>query len=241
MKARRLAIIPAAAPLYAMPDDTLFSPDKSPRKRAQAPSLSEQAYVAIKGKILTQELRSGDQINVAQLCAQLELGRSPVHQAILRLGEEGLVDVLPRKGILVKGETLDSFLELIAARLLVEPHLTALAVERATPGLIERLEAILAMGWEHHRNQDRLGGMMADRQFHQALYAQSGNDILAGFAGHLLDRSMRLWYKPPVSESRPNVAELEALCEKVRQGDRDGAVAIMREHIGSVRSKFLSR
>ena len=76
----------------------------------------------------TQELKAGDQINVTPLSEQLALGRSPVHMAIHRLDREGLVDILPRKGILVRSETLESFFELINARLLVEPYLVELLV-----------------------------------------------------------------------------------------------------------------
>ncbi|MCW0207958.1 GntR family transcriptional regulator [Achromobacter veterisilvae] len=226
-------------------------PRTSPPKRQQedaaaapapAASLGEQAYIAIKRMILTQELRAGDQINVAQLSEQLSLGRSPIHLAIHRLDREGLVDILPRKGILVKAETIDSFLELIAARLLVEPHLTGLAVDNATPALLERLRAVVAAGWECNQRQDRLGSMEIDRQFHQLLYAAAGNDILAEFAGSLLDRSMRLWFRPPAGKAdKPNVAELEDLYNMVERGDKKAAVRRMEQHIGSVRGKFLSR
>ena len=218
----------------------------APRNKTKTPalpaqSLGEQAYVGIKRMILTHELRAGDQINVARLSEQLNLGRSPIHLAIHRLDREGLVDILPRKGIMVKAETLESFLELIAARLLVEPYLTSLATEHATDELLNNLEHLVATGWEHDRRQNRLGGMEIDRLFHQTLYESSGNRILADFAGHLLDRSMRLWFRPAsgISE-RPNVAELEALLNTIRKGDKAAASKMMEDHIGSVRQKFLA-
>lgn len=190
--------------------------------------------------LLTHELRPGDSINVAQLCEQLHLGRSPIHLAIHRLNREGLLAVIPRKGILVKAETLESFLELIAARQLVEPHLTVLAMDRLSPELVHKLEQIVATGWEHHRRQDRMGGMEIDRAFHQTLYQSAGNEILSEFAGHLLDRSMRLWYRPaPSDDEAPNVAELEALLATIKKGDKAAAAQMMEAHIGSIRQKFL--
>lgn len=197
--------------------------------------------MALKRMIITQTLHPGDQVNVAQLSAELSFGRTPIHLAIHRLEREGLLDVLPRKGILVKAETLDSFLELMAARLLIEPWLTGQAVERASGELVEKLDALLTQGREHQRNQDRQGSMQVDRLFHQTLYAHAGNDILAEFAGSLLDRSMRLWFRPamPIVDN-PTVAELEDLLDTVRRGDKNEAIRRMEAHISSIRSRFLA-
>ena len=201
--------------------------------------LAEQAYLAIKKMILTGELKAGDQINVTPLSEQLALGRSPVHMAIHRLDREGLVDILPRKGILVRSETLESFFELINARLLVEPYLTEQAVDNITQEQIENLEALIAKGWEHHKNNNRLGSMEIDRLFHQTVYEASGNNILADFASQLLDRSMVLWFRSPGSQSdQPNVAELERLLETIKNKDKAGANEFMQKHVASVRSKY---
>src|SRR5690606_27964521 len=112
-----------------------------------------QAYVAIKRMILSGELLAGEQINVAMLAEQLGLGQSPMHMAMHRLDREGLIAIIPRKGILVKTETVESFLELIAARQLVEPHLTGQAVDRMRPELLAQLEALIEQGWEHHHKK----------------------------------------------------------------------------------------
>jgi len=203
-------------------------------------SLGEQAYVAVKKLILSHALRPGEHINVAQLCERLGLGRSPVHLATHRLAREGLVEILPRKGMLVKAETLDGFLELIAARQLVEPFLTGLAVDNMRPEIVEQLQALVATGWERYRQKDHQGGMEVDRRFHHLLYDTAGNRTLAEFAALLLDRSMLLWFRPKVDAAeRANVAELEDLLDCIRRGDREGAVRTMEAHVGSIRRKYL--
>jgi len=203
-------------------------------------SLAEQAYIAVKRMILSGELMAGEQINVAMLADQLNLGRSPVHMAIHRLDREGLVAIIPRKGILVKSETLESFLELIAARQLIEPYLTEQAMNHVSPELFANLDELIATGWKHHRDGNRIGGMEIDRLFHQTLYEASGNNILADFAGQLLDRSMVLWFRAPThDEKQPNVAELESLLRAIKNNDKATAVASMVQHIASVRNKYL--
>lgn len=203
-------------------------------------SLVEQAYIAIKQLILTGELSAGEQINVSSLTKKLNIGRSPVHMAIHRLDSEGLVDILPRKGILVREESLNSFFELLNARQLIEPYLTKHAVDNITLESIKKLEELVNKGWEHHENNNKIGSMEIDRLFHQVIYESSGNKILAEFASQLLDRSMTFWFRSPSSESkRPNIVELEDLLDKIKRKDKEGATEFMLKHVSSIKNKFL--
>ncbi|MFT0849218.1 GntR family transcriptional regulator [Achromobacter sp. F4_2707] len=209
-------------------------------KREPTASLGEQAYIAFKRLILTRDLKPGEHVNVAQLSEQLGLGKNPIHLAAHRLAREGLVEILPRKGILVRAETLDSFLELIAARELVEPYLTAEAVDYLTPEVVERLEALIERGWRLQEAGDRLGAMEVDRLFHQTVYAAANNELLADFAGQLLDRSMRLWFTPAPDSSEPsNMEQLATLLETMKRKDKQATAEQMKAHIGSIRKKFL--
>ena len=77
---------------------------REPALLAPAPktSLGEEAYEAIKWRILKMEIAPGTFLNVQELANALSLGRSPVHYAVLRLQHDGLLEVLPRKGIVVR-------------------------------------------------------------------------------------------------------------------------------------------
>lgn len=202
--------------------------------------LSEQAYVATKQLILRMELKPGDYLNVAQLCERLSLGRSPVHAAIHRLGREGLLEILPRKGIIIRTETADSFVEIVSARLLIEPYLTGLAAERADATLIADLQALVKAGRKYEQSKDDEGGMRVDRLFHQRVYEGAGNKILADYATQLLDRSLRLWFLPAleVDTKRSNIGELEDLFQSIKARDKKAAVKKMEQHIGAIRRKF---
>lgn len=217
----------------------MTQPQKDDNPESLSLPLAEKAYVAIKKMILENELKPGDQVNVAQLCNILSIGRSPIHQAIHRLDREGLVAILPRKGILIKAETIDSFLNLIDARLLVEPYLTGEAMHRMTPELLDKLKKIVQIGRQCAQNNDHHGSMEVDRFFHQTLYEAANNELLANFAGQLLDRSMRLWFRTytPSAENQ-NIHELEALYKTIASADREAAVDMMEQHITSIRKKI---
>ncbi len=79
---------------------------KHPAKTASSPqpvvSLKERAYQLIKHRIITCAFKPGESLNEAVVADMLGLGRTPVNQAFDRLRLESLVDVLPRKGIVVR-------------------------------------------------------------------------------------------------------------------------------------------
>src|SRR5262249_58765623 len=72
------------------------------RRRLPRQSLRDAAYEAIKHRIITCKFKPGECINEASVSALLGLGRTPVHQAIDRLMLEEMVEVIPRKGVIVK-------------------------------------------------------------------------------------------------------------------------------------------
>ena len=102
--------------------------------------MSELAYLSIKEKILSMELRPGSFLNEIKLCEMTSLGRMPVHQAIHRLQIEGLIEVLPRKGIVIRSDSLHDVLSLLEARLAMEPNVAALAAERISDEQIKQVK-----------------------------------------------------------------------------------------------------
>lgn len=87
---------------------------KLPRKQA--------AYEYIKEKILSCEYEPGALMNEQQLCDDLELSRTPVRDALSRLEQEGLVSILPKKGLVVSDLKLNDINRIYEVRLLLEPY-----------------------------------------------------------------------------------------------------------------------
>src|SRR5262249_37676544 len=88
---------------------------------ARASSLREAACEAIKHRITPCVSRPGESINELQLWALLKIGRTPVPQALDRLMRGGRVEVIPRKGVIVKPVSLHEVLQIIEVRLINEP------------------------------------------------------------------------------------------------------------------------
>ena len=80
-------------------------------------SLKNQVYARIEHKIVTMQYRPGEYLNEAQISEQLDIGRTPVRQAIDQLTLEGLTDTISRKGVMVRAISIDEVRDIISVRL----------------------------------------------------------------------------------------------------------------------------
>jgi DNA-binding GntR family transcriptional regulator len=200
-------------------------------------SLSERAYEAIKQRILSLELRPGQFINEADLCSLTGMGRMPVHQAVHRLMVDGLLKVIPRKGIIIGSESANEVGEALEARRAVEPYIAALAAERATPAQIKDLEKLLRQSRKVADQRFRREFMNLDRLFHAAVAEAAGNRMLVDAQRPMQERSARIWSVSVMRRPdglRMTQEEHEAVFDAIRRGDRDGARRAMQVHIASL-------
>ena len=116
-------------------------------RAADARSLSDRAYYAIRELIVTLELPPGSVVSERELMERLGLGRTPVREALRDLAREQLVEVYPRRGMFVSGIDVGDIAGLSEVRLVLESQAARLAAERrneadrdATEALLEELE-----------------------------------------------------------------------------------------------------
>ena len=95
--------------------------------QAEAISLVDEAYQALKTAIRDNVFPPGHQAAEPEIARQLGMSRTPVHEAIIRLQEEGLVQVLPRRGILICPISADDMREIYDVLIAVEGMAAALA------------------------------------------------------------------------------------------------------------------
>jgi DNA-binding GntR family transcriptional regulator len=209
-----------------------------PLAPADAPvSLREQAYSEIKRRINRLDYRPGACLNEAQISRALKIGRTPVHQALDRLMLEGLVQVIPRKGVIVQPISLDQVLQILEARLVNEPYCAGLAAERSDGGHISRMQALLASAGPMIRSRDRERLMNLDRAFHRLISDAAQNSIIGYILLMLHERSLRFWFIAFADDLqlRRILDEHRAILAAIKRRDRVDAEAAMRAHIVSSR------
>ena len=150
---------------------------------------------------------------------------------------EGLVEVIPRKGVIVKPVSLHDVAEIIEARVTIEAQGVRLAAERADEALIEKLADTLALAQQSTvaRNIEQM--MLLDREFHQALAYATRNDVLAEILGKLHDRALRFWFISLTDADHHAEVQSEhmLILDAVRNRNPDAAEAAMKSHIESFR------
>ncbi len=212
-----------------------------PLNAREPQSLREAAYQAIKHRIITCAFKPGEYLNEAYISSALGIGRTPVHQAIDRLMLDGLVEVIPRKGVIVKPVSFDEIMQIVEVRLLNESYCVRLAAERAGHDDVAQLSDILARArqWTEARNSEHL--MLLDREFHATIARASQNSVLRDTLMKLHDRSLRFWF---ISLNRPGQHESvqgqhEAVLAAIKDRDPDGAREAMQAHIEAFRKNLI--
>lgn len=152
------------------------------------PSLADQAYQRLRQKIFDFELMPGDRISENDLARQVQLGRTPLRQALLRLSYDGFVESLPKVGWQVAAIDFDKIDELYDFRILIECD----AVRRICAS-VDPHPAIaeLARVWENPPFGRGTGGADVgelDEQFHQQLVAAGGNAEMLRTHSDITDR-----------------------------------------------------
>jgi DNA-binding GntR family transcriptional regulator len=204
-------------------------------------SLTDEAYEAIKRKIITLEYRPGQYLNEVQVCKSLGIGRTPVHQALHRLMLERLVEIIPRKGLIVRPDSLNEVLALLEARWVIEPYCAGLVVARATRDDIEALRVVIDKARTAAEAADTEAFMSLDVAFHATLSKVAGNQILSELLRTLHDRATRIWYLHVWQRQDMLLTQQEhaAIFEAVARSDKDAAISAMQNHLSSLRRRIL--
>jgi DNA-binding GntR family transcriptional regulator len=214
----------------------------SPREPAARPSASHTAYTLTKELILSGRLPGGSLISEGQIAERTRLSRTPVREAFLRLAEEDLLRLHPKRGAVVvpvpPGEAQDVLdlrqaLEHAAAQRIA---LRGLAAADET-----RLRELIGRQRECAEGGDIEGFAEADEAFHRAVVDASGNALSSRFYGTLTDRQRRmsvLALRPRPERPVLLVEEHEALLALLAAGDSAGFAEALRSHLSATHGRF---
>src|SRR3569623_2548280 len=169
-------------------------PRESPLKGAASDTLTEQAYRLIEEQIVTLALKPGDVLSEQLLSATLKIGRTPIREALQRLAREGLVTILPRKGILVADVNPRSQLLLLEVRREVERLLCRVAAERGTPEQRRQMQGLADGMDQAAKPGDDVVFMRLDLDLNRLLVEAAHNDFATRTMKLLSGLSRRFWY-----------------------------------------------
>jgi len=229
-----------------MPKSTRKAQNQTAPKTKRRPantgdSLTAQVYKQLKEKIITLHFLPGQYLNEGALCTMLGVGRTPVHQALQRLELERLVEIMPRKGVIVQPDSISEILRILDSRVTIEAELARNAAERATPEEAEALKTLARRGYGNGQPTDIDTFITGDRAFHEKFARMAGNLVLSDFARSLHERSIRYWYLHlwQTMDTKATIRQHTAIADMIAKGDGVGAAKAVRDHVESLRERLI--
>jgi DNA-binding GntR family transcriptional regulator len=198
----------------------------------------DHAYDRLRAAIVSAELEPGRQLSETELAGRLGISRTPIREALVRLRDDRLVEVVPQLGTFVARIRDSAVADAQFIREALECAAVRLAAERATPADAAALRAILARQEAVRDARDFDGFYALDDELHQALCTLSGHGVawvLAGRANGHLNRVRRLSLPQP-DYLAEMVQQHHAVVDAVTAGDPDAAERALRHHLRMVLS-----
>lgn len=194
--------------------------------------LSDKAYELIRHQIITLEMPPLSAIDESALMAELEIGRTPIREALQRLAFEDLVSIVPRRGIFVADVSITDLQRIFELRMVLEGFCARLAAERATPGQLAEMGTVIRE-LDAVRNEDAQTLLAIDERFHTLLYQAAGNQFLADSLEHLQALSFRIFYLVlnRLGGVRWTVEQHREIIEVLQAQDGVRAEALLQQHI----------
>lgn len=220
----------AAVPTSASPAVAASPPaDEAPSTKLVA----ERAYLELRDRIVTLRLAPGTVLREDELMREMEIGRTPLREAVKRLALENLVAVQPRRGTFVAAVEAADIVNITEVRAELEGYAAELAAQRMDEEARAAAEALIREVEELRGPDDQDWLMRFDERIHRFTWEAAGNPYLSQTLERYFTHSLRIWYLaldrlPGLSHA---VHDQTHLLEALLAGDGDGARRIMREHV----------
>jgi DNA-binding GntR family transcriptional regulator len=209
---------------------------RSSRNANTVETLTDRAYTELEELIVTLQLAPGSVLSEQMLSERLGIGRTPIREALQRLAREGLVVILPRRGVMVSAIDVKSQLRLLEVRREVERLVARGAARRAADAERARF-AELARGFERAaRTGDDKAFMRIDREFNELCLAAVRNEFAAGAMRLMNSLSRRFWFHHyKQAADMPETAKLHAdIARAIAAGEEKAAAAALDRLLDSI-------
>lgn len=227
----------------------VFSGDRTGfEDTARSPSLTVQAYEAIRQRILTCQMPPGLSFTESDLSVEMQMSKTPIREALLRLQVEGLVETIPRRGYVVAALHVVDINEIFDFRVMIEGTCAEVAAERATSADLARLHDLAALSSAAYddivdpdlptlQEQARL-----NNAFHEAVAIATGNFRLHRSSVQIIREYERFFFLEWLSELRypPDHKDHAEISRLIALRNPAAARRAMTDHVEGARTTLLA-
>ena len=204
-------------------------------------SLTDQVFQALKTEILRSQIRPGSVVIEGELAERFGVSKTPIREALRLLVQDGWIEVMPRRGYLVRPIGLDDLREVYELRRILESGVVRKVIEKMNP---ENVAGLLALIDAQAASGDSLeASIEASRDFHLSLARLTGNERLERSLAALLDEVERLLRMlPELVTLMTSSSEIDAhrkLVSALEDHDADRAESLMMAHLTEMSRSLL--
>ncbi len=198
-------------------------------------SLKEHIYAVLKSSLMELDIYHPEtnlRLDERSLAEQLGISRTPIREAIMRLEQEGFVEIQARRGVFIKRKSLEEILEMITVWAALESMAARLACEEATDSAIAELR-LIGGRYTAEMARERIGEYSeANIAFHLAVLRLGGCQLLGEMAEGLFThlKAVRRRALADADRAEESVADHLAIIEAIEARDADRASRLVREH-----------
>ena len=203
---------------------------------AEATSVAQLAYQALREAILAMDVYRSDadlRLDEQSLATSLGVSRTPVRQALARLEHEGLVQIMPRRGVFIVRKSKDEITEIIRAWAALESMAARLLCERATDDEIGSLRELFSAFVDDDELRLHLNEYSeANLRFHQQIIELSRSSVITALVAGLLVhvRAIRGRMIGEDDRAERSIVDHMHIIEALEKRDAELAERLVREH-----------
>jgi GntR family transcriptional regulator, rspAB operon transcriptional repressor len=198
--------------------------------------IARQVTRALRQAIVMMRLRPGEMLSEQDIATRFGVSRQPVREAFIKLGEAGLIQVLPQRGTLVVKISRAAVEDARFIREAVECAVVREAARQVTRAGAAMLKGSLARQRRAARNKDAEGFFALDEEFHRLLAELAGRPSAWRVVEDVKPQMDRVRFID-MTDAMPMRVVIDqhiAIVSAIAAGDPDAAVAAMRDHLSEI-------
>ncbi|GEK58294.1 GntR family transcriptional regulator [Marinococcus halophilus] len=213
-------------------DETLHQHLTQLSSSVEEKRLPQKAYQIIRQAIRNLYLPPEKMVLEREMAEVLDMSRTPVREALIRLQTEGLVRVVPRKGFAVTPIERKNLMEIYEIAESLDGLAAELAVRNTNEGTLSQLEALISEQKTALESKNLKNWAILDDDFHSRIIQAAGNerlnDLIEFHADHLFRARLYTVNKRPLPTN--SILEHEAIVACLKTNDGKAARTIMESH-----------
>jgi DNA-binding GntR family transcriptional regulator len=198
--------------------------------------LTEVVAERLREAIVKGDLKLGEQVSEAQLAQRMGVSKTPVREALLRLKNEGLVEIHPQRGTFVFTLSPQELSHLLQFRAMVETEALREAMQSHPRELLQRMALCVKEMKAAERAKDLPALARIDMSFHQAFFESCDNHYLRASYELLRHQLTALRHRSPITNA---VSSHQVLVDAVEDHDAEKASTLLRGHVLENEPRYL--